>query len=519
MLGLDRASPPLSLPSQPRPSPTSTPPPPLAPSSLPRGDCRFILLLPDVTGQRCACQGFRRNEALPGSSCECGHQACYHVPESRGEGVSRQEYDALLDRVASLEGGQLHTRWTDDDFRNRATALEGLVEQGQSRLSQDVRAACRAIQGLHASLSRLQLVASSRFVAHEDKIDGLIDRATALEDELRSVRGRVVAIDDLTMMLEDRLTEMSSPDGGDQPFASIEERLKAGGAPSIRNSFAAENDIISPSSWTAQVVLVPTPFPKHIFSEQSKAHRRCTSRGLSREVTFVDRSGHTFQMTIETVFHEALKNRPWTPLAYRPSSCSVPMSALGLEPLSEHLRQSASWGFDFLQEHQVLVGQPQKGSVRTLYITITDGAGFPWNEIRNLPKAHDSDDDCWEHDEALDGTIFTNEEMPETKSHGHRDQDISPKALVAISGRKRRSYSTSSITGLPTAKKRNILGVMDSVSGVNSFGSTVAIDFIAAHHTDEDVPQQRTPTRMQRPSTTRQACHYELYSSSTMAVV
>src|SRR5690625_4342381 len=49
---------------------------------LPTGECRFILLHPSVPDQRCCCQGFRRNENLPGAICECGHQACYHVPRT-----------------------------------------------------------------------------------------------------------------------------------------------------------------------------------------------------------------------------------------------------------------------------------------------------------------------------------------------------------------------------------------------------------------------------------------------------
>jgi hypothetical protein len=51
-------------------------------SHLPKGDCRYILLHPAVKGLRCACVGFALNWIIPGSTCDCGHHACYHSPDS-----------------------------------------------------------------------------------------------------------------------------------------------------------------------------------------------------------------------------------------------------------------------------------------------------------------------------------------------------------------------------------------------------------------------------------------------------
>lgn len=48
---------------------------------LPKGDCRYILLEPEHQGRRCTCVGFALNRSVPGSSCECDHQACYHITE------------------------------------------------------------------------------------------------------------------------------------------------------------------------------------------------------------------------------------------------------------------------------------------------------------------------------------------------------------------------------------------------------------------------------------------------------
>jgi hypothetical protein len=51
------------------------------PSYLPKRDCRYILLHPDSQGLRYACIGFALNRSISGSTCDCGHQACYHTPD------------------------------------------------------------------------------------------------------------------------------------------------------------------------------------------------------------------------------------------------------------------------------------------------------------------------------------------------------------------------------------------------------------------------------------------------------
>ncbi|KUJ15384.1 uncharacterized protein LY89DRAFT_735500 [Mollisia scopiformis] len=47
---------------------------------LPQGNCHYILLHPEVKGLRCACVRYSLNRLIPGSTCDCGHQAYYHEP-------------------------------------------------------------------------------------------------------------------------------------------------------------------------------------------------------------------------------------------------------------------------------------------------------------------------------------------------------------------------------------------------------------------------------------------------------
>ncbi len=72
-------------------------------SHLPKGDCRYILLHPKVEGLRCACVGFALNRSIPGSTCDCGHQACYHSHDTENASAEREELEALRKKIDFLE--------------------------------------------------------------------------------------------------------------------------------------------------------------------------------------------------------------------------------------------------------------------------------------------------------------------------------------------------------------------------------------------------------------------------------
>src|SRR4051794_38673670 len=68
---------------------------------LPKGGCRFILIHPAAEHLRCACTGFSLNRTIPGSLCDCGHQAVYHMAENNPS--DKQEIEALKMRINILE--------------------------------------------------------------------------------------------------------------------------------------------------------------------------------------------------------------------------------------------------------------------------------------------------------------------------------------------------------------------------------------------------------------------------------
>ncbi|KAI9882859.1 MAG: hypothetical protein M1823_005388 [Watsoniomyces obsoletus] len=511
MLGLDRGQssssssswsqrPPSST-ASPRPIPSPSPPP------LPRGECRFILLLPDVNGQRCACQGFRRHDTVPGSSCECGHQACYHVPETSREGIERQELEALRTRVLTLEG-ECDVRRVEE-VRDRVERVEVMMGEGQARLDEDIRAVCRAVQGIHASVTRLQLMAAGRFLAHEDKIEGLLDRWTAIEGELERVRRRLTAIDDVTMRLEDRMGG-----GGERSRSRSNSEM-----------IAALGDI--PLVWTARVVMIPNqPWlggEEVAWTVESTAYRRCLSRGLVREVVFGDVSAVSIKGAIEEIFTSALNGRNWMPLARGSASStnSFTLEHLPLDDMHEHNQ----WDRDFLSQYCLI----ELRTTQTLYMTLSED-DLTWGEIRQLHMEDESKEDSssWEHDEALDGPTTngptTTTTTTPTNHHPHQTIDdddpphTSPPSRV-LRKRRSRSISTTAAQLPPLKKKRSFSGTLhfpslpasSSSSGSSSASPTKEASLSSSSSSSSTI----RPTRVRIHRSTRQIYHYGLCPSSS----
>ncbi|KAI9748757.1 MAG: hypothetical protein M1815_002987 [Lichina confinis] len=461
-----RSSRPSTLPLQPLLPPPPPPSLPLVPARstsppLPRGDCRFILLLPDVSGQRCACQGYRRNDGVPGSSCECGHQACYHAPDAHDEGVvSRREYGALLDRLAALEAECRGHR--TDAVRDRVKSLEAAVDRAESRTTEDIRAVCRALQGLHASMTRLQLVASDRFVAYDDRIEGLVDRTAAVDDDLRSVRARVVAIDDLTMQLEDHVAELS---GVEEPTPSS-SRPK----PARVCGHDEEEDVGKEGrSWSTRVTVLPSSIVVDGPVDVAKVERRCRSRGLSREVTFEADSSEAIVRAVEACFDIVIAGRRWVPLRRRPPGSTTRLDLSVFEFVHAGSGPAGASHRHLSMEHTQPASGVDSGSGRVLYITVVDDA-LTWDVVRRMPVSGESgqNEDCWDTDESLgdEARPSAPERRVETgcsKSQdpwpGHQRPDERPPTngepwTLSMPTRKRRSQSTSSIFELPPWPKK-----------------------------------------------------------------
>ena len=70
---------------------------------LPKGICRYILLVSPVGGQRCGCLCFSHNLRIHDATCNCGHLACFHSKDPEASSDHGQKLDSLKSRLRQLE--------------------------------------------------------------------------------------------------------------------------------------------------------------------------------------------------------------------------------------------------------------------------------------------------------------------------------------------------------------------------------------------------------------------------------
>ena len=163
--------------------------------TLPTGECRYLLLHPSEHNQRCSCQSFNLNRSSPGTICECGHQACYHVhhensdnqPSPDALNTVLDKFHTLVDRVKRLE----------ETLQNERSNRESAIQRERSMWEREVRILREALAPFYHSEKEMR----RRMVELEDKVEGNYDEQVRL-------RERVVAVDDATMSMEKRVEEL-----------------------------------------------------------------------------------------------------------------------------------------------------------------------------------------------------------------------------------------------------------------------------------------------------------------------
>lgn len=283
-------------------------------SHLPKGGCRYILLHPEVKGLRCACVGFALSRAIPGSTCDCGHQACYHIPEKENSSVERQELDALRKKIDLLaEELDRERNGGRPGLVDRIGQLEELVDRTRGENEAEFKNVFRQQSSLFHSVGAL----NKRIPYYDDQVEELVD-------DVQGIRNQLSDMDDAAMRLEDKVDNLASLD-----TAMISRRRKASTPPSLHDaadcSIKSDESEISPSptsresrfplhlvkadeasrirsfrervssvgsgsqSWTVHVSLLPTsaqPFP---FEKDTAAYKRCLSRGMHRHLVLSGR--------------------------------------------------------------------------------------------------------------------------------------------------------------------------------------------------------------------------------------
>ncbi|KAI1336173.1 hypothetical protein F5Y15DRAFT_419176 [Xylariaceae sp. FL0016] len=411
---------------------SASPSPPLAAScyddaSLPQGQCRYILLNPEIKGQRCACVGFMLNRSVPGVSCQCGHLSCYHIkatvppPDNSEYEQLQRDVQDLKDKLSRESGTGLGRELAD--AISRLSELETQVESNRDEASQDIIKCYQNVDQVWEAHERVKRMQSN----HESRLLMIDERLDSHDDALHHLGDRLVDIDEAEMALEDRMevleesdhdhAEIPSPigtqvaDQGSKQSKSLkritdQQQQITGVAqvalpPVAAISQSAHGDAMTAStdSWLVHISLLPTasrPFP---FERNTNAYKRCLSRGLHQLVAVQGRDSDSFVSAVTQAFGSLLRGREWMPLQAR--LCDVaPIQGLPmLRPLDAKLIGS-DYDMEFLQKH-CAVCLPN-GIMESLYIAMTEDT-LSWHFLRRSPCSFKGLESCWDYDPLLDG--------------------------------------------------------------------------------------------------------------------
>jgi hypothetical protein len=365
---------------------------------LPQGECRYLLLHPEVRGQRCACVGFSLNRSTPGSSCDCGHQACYHLSAKDDRPSEREEIEALkqkvlrLEEVIEREGFGLRS-----NLASRLSDLEELVDKCKADMEFEIKTAYRGIEGLWHNIGSLQ----RRARAFDDRIDSLVDTNQDVQDDVRALQKRVIEVDDATMLLEERIDASLSPN----TIASSSSSPTSASAPRVNGEqpppqLPNTEDKTIAKTWTVHVSLLPMasqPFP---FEKDTQKYKRCLSRGLHRIVAVPGTDSKSFTETISNEFSSLLKGRCWMPLVAKICDAENLRGLPMLRQLPPSQIDEQFYDIDFLKKNCATLDA--NGNILDLYIAMRTDT-FSWAELKQAPPFMIGLEACWDYDPIVDG--------------------------------------------------------------------------------------------------------------------
>ncbi|KAG9239258.1 hypothetical protein BJ875DRAFT_221063 [Amylocarpus encephaloides] len=391
-------------------------------SHLPNGDCRYILLHPENKGLRCACMGFALNGSIPGSICDCGHQACFHAQEKEKEtGVGdRQELEALKAKVEMLERERIERDQDREKERalvERLSRLEELVDQNKGEADAEYKNVYRGIGGIWHHVGAL----TKRTTGHDDNIEGLADDVEGLRSRLIDIDHAAIQVEERVEIVETTLHSLSSP------LPIISRRRKASTPPSEdrtedrsqatptnnrASSYHDHDDSSSvqsfrervssvgadPRAWTVHISLLPTyrqPFP---FEKDTAAYKRCLSRGLHQMIVIPDSNSVSFKQAVGDAFSKVLLGRCWEPLVARICDAKNLRGLPMLRRLEAHLLEK-DHDMEFLQENCAVVDD--YGKILDLYIAMSEDT-ISWAELREVDAFTPGLEAAWTYDPFLD---------------------------------------------------------------------------------------------------------------------
>ncbi|KAI1320740.1 hypothetical protein F5Y16DRAFT_405517 [Xylariaceae sp. FL0255] len=387
-------------------------------ANLPTGHCRYILLNPEIKGQRCACVGFTLNRSLPGVSCQCGHLSCFHI-KSLELPPERSEIEDLRRRLQLLEGQLDRENETGiggalASVVQRLGDLEEHFETNKAETTEEMQNCYRNVNRMWVAVGELDK--KQALMVNQSALYG--DRLGHHTQTLEKLDNRIMELDEATISLEERVEVLedlpSSRHTGTSPSSTSPMRPTV--FPSRGSASISHPPIVNPrprlsqnlsgggattpagGPWTVHVSLLPTakqPFP---FEKDTNAYKRCLSRGLHQMIAVSGTDSNCFTDAITKHFGKLLQGKSWVPLQARLCDAVTLEGLPMLRPLDPSL-VGRPWDLDFLREH-CAVCHPN-GKAESLYIAMLEDT-FSWHFLRRSPVYLEGLEDSWEYDALLD---------------------------------------------------------------------------------------------------------------------
>ncbi|RGP64334.1 hypothetical protein FLONG3_9607 [Fusarium longipes] len=173
---------------------------------LPKGQCRYILTIPELKGHRCGCMGFHHNTSLPGATCYCGHYSCFHSPNSFQK--TSDDLTTLKKRVDGLEGMlQQKGSYQLESLVWRISDLEEKVETNEEESAVQLKASYQISSAAWEVIETLQ----ERIKTLETSCGSYREQITIARNELRELYNRQLELMDGEESLEERVHKLEDP--------------------------------------------------------------------------------------------------------------------------------------------------------------------------------------------------------------------------------------------------------------------------------------------------------------------
>ncbi|KAK7419988.1 hypothetical protein QQX98_002994 [Neonectria punicea] len=446
------------------PSPSRSPPPASTPNvdeaQLPKGQCRYILMIPELKGQRCGCMGFDHNKALPGATCHCGHLSCFHIAsaDAPSPGKNKAEIETVKQRLQALEES------ADRTDRDRLSGVVGRISELEETVEANKEETLAEIKGSYRnSFAAWQLVEQlqKQMKDLEDRYLAQSEQIAKAGREVEDLRNRQLELLDSDEILEERIEKLESselllspPQDPAPTDLSLDVFQLSTGAPTEQYrqhkhspASSTRSSLSSGSSrpWTIHISLMPSreqPFP---FEKDTTAYTRCLSRGLHRMVAVEGDDAQSFSAAVSRTFGSLLKGRSWVPLQAKLCDAERLQGLPMLRPLDPRLAHG-KYDRDFIRQHCAVIDA--NGKLDSLYIAMEQDT-LSWKFLRRSPRYLEGLESSWDHDVYLDQKDEKDPTVLMDYFIGHHDdQPLTGNMVVPFTSLKRTVSELSYSSGL-----------------------------------------------------------------------